>query len=81
MKTKRTQIGDRVQIMGFTGTFEVVQLRQGGLVADLKHLGSPGPDYIEKEIFSCELIYPNPPHPPPRHVNLHHRRGHSAPAN
>jgi hypothetical protein len=63
MTIKGACIGDMVQIMGFSGTFEVVQVRQDGLFADLKHLGSPGPDYIEKEIFSWELIYSTPLQP------------------
>jgi hypothetical protein len=53
------RIGDRVQISGFLGTFEVVQIRQEGLMTDLKHLGFSGPDYIEREILSKELIYPD----------------------
>jgi hypothetical protein len=53
------RIGDRVQISGFLGHFEVVQIRQEGLMTDLKHLGFPGPDYIEREILSKELIYPD----------------------
>ena len=53
------RIGDRVQISGFLGNFEVVQIRQEGLMTDLKHLGFPGPDYIEREILSKELIYPD----------------------
>jgi hypothetical protein len=52
------RIGDRVQISGFLGTFEVVQIRQEGLMTDLKHLGFPEPAYIEREILSRELIYP-----------------------
>jgi hypothetical protein len=51
------RIGDRVKISGFLGTFEIVQIRQEGLMTDLKHLGFPGPDYIEREILSRELIY------------------------
>ena len=50
-------IGDRVQIAGFLGEFEVVQVRNGGLMADVRHLGSPGPDYIEEDILSTDLIY------------------------
>jgi hypothetical protein len=53
------RIGDQVQISGFLGTFEIVQIRQEGLMTDLKHLGFPGPDYIEREILSKELIYPD----------------------
>jgi len=28
-------------------------------MTDLKHLGFTGPDYIEREILSKELIYPD----------------------
>ena len=35
---KKPGIGDRVQITGFLGEFEVVQIKQHGLVVDLKHL-------------------------------------------
>ena len=58
---KKPCIGDRVQIAGFLGDFEVVLIRQRGLAVDLKHLGFPEPDFIEKDIPSSELIYPNPP--------------------
>lgn len=51
------RIGDRVRISGFLGTYEIVQIRQEGLMTDLKHLGFSGPDYIEREILSRELIY------------------------
>jgi len=51
------RIGDRVRISGFLGMFEIVQIRQEGLMTDLKHLGFSGPDYIEREILSKELIY------------------------
>ena len=51
------RIGDRVRISGFLGTFEIVQIRQEGLMTDLKHIGYPEPDYIEREILSKELIY------------------------
>ena len=57
--TRPPRIGDRVRISGFLGTFEIVQIRQEGLMTDLKHLGFPGPDYIEREILSRELIYEN----------------------
>jgi len=55
--TRPPRIGDRVRISGFLGMFEIVQIRQDGLMTDLKHLGFSGPDYIEKEILSKELIY------------------------
>jgi hypothetical protein len=54
---KYPSIGDRVQIDGFLGEFEVVQVRNDGMMADLRHLGSPGPDYLEKDILSRDLIY------------------------
>ena len=61
---KVPRIGDRVRIVGFMGEFQVVRVWQGGIMADLRHLGSAGPDYIEKEILSRDLIYPEPPRPP-----------------
>ena len=57
--TRPPRIGDRVRISGFLGLFEIVQIRQECLMTDLKHLGFPGPDYIEREILSKELIYPD----------------------
>lgn len=60
---KRPCIGDRVRINGFLGVFEIVQIRQEGLMVDLKHLCVPGPDYIEREVLSKELIYLKPPQP------------------
>ena len=59
MNTRRQppRIGDRVRISGFLGSFEIVEIRQDGLMADLKHLDLPGPEYIEREILSKELIY------------------------
>jgi len=57
----RPRKGDRVQINGFLGLFEVVQVGMDGSTADLKHLDLSGPDYIEKEILYHELIYPNDP--------------------
>jgi hypothetical protein len=61
--TKKPCIGDRVRIMGFLGEFEVVQIRQNGLMTDLKHLGLPGEAYIETEVLSKELIYLDRPQP------------------
>lgn len=61
---KKPCIGDRVKIAGFLGAFEVVQVRQNGLMTDLKHLGLPGPDYIEREVLAKELIYLNSPAAP-----------------
>ena len=58
---KRPRKGDRVQINGFLGAFEVVQVAQDGSTADVRHVGSHGPDYIEKDILSHELIYPTLP--------------------
>ena len=58
---QRPRKGDRVQINGFLGVFEVVQVGPNGATADLKHLGAPGPDYIEAEILAQELIYLNNP--------------------
>jgi hypothetical protein len=60
---KVPRIGDRVRIVGFVGDFQVVKVWQNGIMADLRHLGSAGPDYIEKEILSRDLIYPDPPRP------------------
>ncbi len=57
---KRPSIGDRVQLTGFLGVFEVVRLVQNGSMVDLKHLDKGGPDYIEQEMSSRELIYLNP---------------------
>jgi hypothetical protein len=57
---RKPGIGDQVQITGFLGEFEAVQIRQHGLAVDLKHLGLPKPDYIERDIPTSELIYPNP---------------------
>jgi hypothetical protein len=59
--TRPPRIGDRVRISGFLGLFEIVQIRQEGLMTDLKHLGFSGPDYIEREILSKELIYEDQP--------------------
>jgi hypothetical protein len=61
MKTPR--IGDRVKVVGFLGTFEVIHVQPDGSMTDLKHLDTPGPDYIEREIFTRELIYLNSPEP------------------
>jgi hypothetical protein len=58
-KTRRPRIGDQVGIAGFLGRFEVVQVGLNGAMTDLKHLGVPGPDYIERDILSHELIYLN----------------------
>ena len=58
---QRPRKGDRVQINGFLGVFEVVHVGPNGATADVKHLGLPGPDYIEVEILSQELIYINTP--------------------
>jgi len=54
--------GDRVQILGFLGTFEVVLFKADG-TCDLRHLDSPGPDYIENQVFWRELVYLNPSQP------------------
>ena len=53
--------GDRVQVHGFLDIFEVVRVGHNGATADVKHIGVPGPDYIEVEILSQELIYLNTP--------------------
>lgn len=58
-KTRRPRVGDLVGISGFLGRFEVIQVGLDGAMTDLKHLGSPGPDYIERDILSHELIYLN----------------------
>ena len=74
------RIGDRVRIDGFLGTFEIVRVDRNGLMVDLKHLGRPGSDYIEKEILTRELNYVDSPRPAvpidgilPRHAhgNVH----------
>ena len=51
------RIGDRVRIDGFLGVFEIVRIERNGLMVDVKHLGWPGSDYIEKEILTRELQY------------------------
>jgi len=56
-KIRRPRIGDQVGIAGFLGKFEVIQVGLNGAMTDLKHLGSSGPDYIERDILSHELIY------------------------
>jgi hypothetical protein len=58
-KTKTPGVGDHVGIAGFLGRFEVVQVALEGAMTDLKHLGISGPDYIERDILSQELIYLN----------------------
>jgi hypothetical protein len=58
-KTRRPRIGDQVGIAGFLGRFEVIQVGLNGATTDLKHLGLSGPDYIERDILSHELIYLN----------------------
>jgi hypothetical protein len=47
---KRPLAEKRVQINCFLGVFEVIQIGQNGLDV-------PGPDYVETEIVSQELIY------------------------
>ncbi len=56
---KEPRIGDRVRLTGFLGVFEVVRIVQNGSMVDLKHLDFTGPDYIEQEVFSQDLIYLN----------------------
>ena len=51
------RIGDRVRIEGFLGEFEIVRIERNGLMVDLKHLGRPGSDYIEKDILTRDLRY------------------------
>jgi len=64
MNTLRTpRIGDQVRIDGFLGVFEIVRIERNGLMVDLKHLGRPGSDYIEKEILTRELKYLDSAHP------------------
>jgi hypothetical protein len=58
-KIRRPRLGDQVGIAGFLGRFEVIQIGLNGAIIDLKHLGSCGPDYIERDILSHELIYLN----------------------
>jgi hypothetical protein len=41
------------------GRFEVIQVGLNGATTDLKHVGLSGPDYIERDILSHELIYLN----------------------
>lgn len=55
-------IGDRVRIAGFLGRFEIIRIGVDG-TCDLKHLDSPGPDYIEKQVLPRELVYLNPSQP------------------
>jgi hypothetical protein len=77
MNTMRLpRIGDQVRIDGFLGIFEIVRVDRNGLMVDLKHLGRPGSDYIEKEILTRELNYVDLPRPAipingnaPRHTN------------
>ena len=59
-KIRRPCIGDQVGIAGCLGRFEVIQVGFNGAMTDLKHLGVSGPDYIERDILSHELIYLNP---------------------
>jgi hypothetical protein len=55
--------GDRIQIAGFLGVFEVVGVREGGTSADLKHLSMECWDYTEEDLLSKETVYMNPPQP------------------
>ena len=54
---RRPRVGDLVRIDGFLGDFEIVRVERNGLMVDLRHLGRPGSDYIEKEILTRELRY------------------------
>jgi hypothetical protein len=54
---RKPRVGDRVQIVGFTGAYEVVRVERNGLMVDLKHLGHAESDYIEKQILAHELRY------------------------
>ena len=54
---RKPRVGDRVQIVGFTGAYEVVRVERNGLMVDLKHLGHGDSDYIEKQILAHELRY------------------------
>jgi hypothetical protein len=54
---RKPRVGDRVQIVGFTGAYEVVRVERNGLMVDLKHLGHSESDYIEKQILAHELRY------------------------
>lgn len=54
---RRPSIGDEVGINGFLGLFEIVRIDRNRLMVDLKHLGLPGSDYIEKDILTRELNY------------------------
>lgn len=60
---RKPRIGDHVRIDGFLGVFEIVRIERNGMMVDLKHLGMPGPDYIEKEILTRELMYLDSPRP------------------
>lgn len=60
---RKPRIGDHVRIDGFLGVFEVVRIERNGMMVDLKHLGRPGSDYIEKEILTRELKYLDSPRP------------------
>ncbi len=57
---KRPSVGARVRLSGFLGVFEIVRIAQDGSFVDLKHLDNGGPDYIEQEMSSRDLIYLNP---------------------
>ncbi|MGD0733413.1 MAG: hypothetical protein ABR956_19270 [Terracidiphilus sp.] len=59
-KTRVPRKGDRIQIAGFLGVFEVIELREDGLCADLKHLSLPCWDHTEENLPSKELVYLNP---------------------
>jgi hypothetical protein len=56
---RRPNIGDRVRLTGFLGVFEVVRIVQDASLVDLKHLDFTGPDYIEQEVCTQDLIYLN----------------------
>jgi hypothetical protein len=53
--------GDRVQVPGFLGVFEVIEVRENGSCADLKHLSLPCWDYTEEDMLSKKLTYLDPP--------------------
>jgi hypothetical protein len=58
---RKPRIGDRVRVIGFLGEFQITGVQEAGVTVDLKHLGTPGPDYIETEVLVRELIFLDPP--------------------
>jgi len=63
--SRMPRVGDRVRIKGFLGVFEIVEVGLRGSMVDVKHLDSPGPAYIEREVLWHELEYPQAQQPAP----------------